>query len=114
MGLLHFVLAILVTLVVLTDGIASATSEISATESKGLRHKTLATEDARPVRTLLQGDPTLEERANGGGGGGRGGVRGAKRTQMSARGHIYPSELVKKEYQKFIGWLRRIFRVKNN
>ncbi|KAJ8576130.1 hypothetical protein ON010_g3082 [Phytophthora cinnamomi] len=109
MSLLHFVLAILVTLVALTDGLTSATSEISTTESKGLRHMTLTTEDA--TRTLLGGDPTLEERAKGGGGGGRGGVR---RTRVSGVGYLYPSEFVKKGYRKFIGLLRRIFRVKNN
>ncbi|KAJ8544561.1 hypothetical protein ON010_g11705 [Phytophthora cinnamomi] len=114
MGLLHLVLAILIALLVLTDGITSATSEISATEPKGLRHKTRTTEDARQTRALLGGDPTLEERANRGGGGGRGGRRGFTRTRVSGVGYLYPSELVKKGNRKFIGLLRRVFGVNNN
>lgn len=65
MGLLKCVLVVVLTMVVLSDGMASADSKISATESNALQNK------IPPTRELAGMDPSEEERGRSGERGGR-------------------------------------------
>ncbi|GMF81339.1 unnamed protein product [Phytophthora fragariaefolia] len=106
MGLLQVLLTVAITLFVISDGNASAANEVTGTESHALQNKRPTSADIPLTRGLADGDS--EERKAGGGRGGRGGGRRGVRTTA----YLYPSEVVRKGYSKFIGWLRRVFNVK--